>query len=92
MSVFPEGEWLPSIGNRYIHLALIQHQEKFPGKESTTMVSEGCLLGRIDRIIARKRGIKIPEIFQPELDEEGEELPLGCWLMVPQVLVRPLSV
>ena len=76
MSVFPEGEWPPSIGNRYIHLALIQHQEKFPGKESTRVVSEGCLLGRIDRIIARKKGIKIPEVFQPDLDEEGEELPL----------------
>ena len=76
MSIFPEGEWPPSIGNRYIQLALIQYQERFPGEESTRVVSEGCLLGRIDRIIAQKKRIEVPEVFQPDSDEEGKQLPL----------------
>ena len=80
MSVFQEGEWPPFIGRqrteRFIKLAMIQHVEKFPAKESTKVISEGCLLGNIYRIIASKREIELPEVFKPVTDEEGKQLPL----------------
>ena len=76
LSIFPKGEWPPSIGNHYIRLSLIEHKEKLPSKESSREISEDFILGHVDRIVAKKKTVRISDIFNPPVDEDGKQLPL----------------
>ena len=60
LSVFPDSEWPPSVGDQYIRLALIEHVERLPNQES---ISKDLLRGNIDAIEGKKRAISISDVF-----------------------------
>ena len=72
MSVFPDTEWPPSIGDRYIRLALIEHTNRLPTEESIREMQEDLLRGKVDKVEGQKKPIDIPGIFARP--EQGKQL------------------
>lgn len=72
LSVFPDSEWPPSVGDQYIRLALIEHIERLPNQES---ISKDLLRGNIDGIEGTKKAISISDVFaHPEGEGKSKGL------------------
>ena len=63
LSVFPDSEWPPFIGDQYIRLALIKHPNRLPTQESIREMQEDLLRGRVDKVAEEKEAIDVPGIF-----------------------------
>ena len=72
LSVFPDSEWPPSVGDQYIRLALIQHTNRLPNEESIREMQEDLLRGRVDKVEGQKKAVDIPGIFAGA--EQGKKL------------------
>jgi len=72
LSVFPDSEWPPSVGDQYIRLALIQHTNRVPNEQSIREMREDLLRGRVDKVEGQKKVIDIPSIFA--CAEQGKKL------------------
>ena len=72
LSVFPDTEWPPSIGDQYIRLALIEQTNRLPTKESIREMQEDLLRGNVDKVEGEKKAIDIPGIFAHP--EQGKQL------------------
>ena len=72
LSVFPDCEWPPFIGDQYIRLALIKHPIRLPTQESIREMREDLLRGRVDKVAEEKEAIDIPGIFA--CPEKGKHL------------------
>ena len=64
-SVFPDGDWPPSIGRQYTELSLIERDEKLPTAEEATEMEEYFIHGKVKQIIDTKKDnvIKLPDIL-----------------------------
>ena len=71
LSVFPDSEWPPSVGDQYIGLALIEHVRPRPNQESVRQIQDHLLRGNVDAIEGKKRAISISDVFTcPEEERE----------------------
>ena len=68
MSTLPDGDWPPSLGRQYTRLAMIERDRKLHSTDSEATMMRDCVRGNIDKIIKRKKAIKLPEIFLPTED------------------------
>ena len=64
LPIFPGGsEWPPPVGKYDTQVALIEHEE-YPQNSCTAAEDMGdIVVGRVDRILSRKRSISVKEIF-----------------------------
>ena len=76
LSVFPDSEWPPSVGDQYIRLALIEQANRLPTGESNREMQEDLLRGKVDKVEGEKEVIYIPGIFAHP--EQGKQL----WVLV----------
>lgn len=75
LSVFPDSEWPPSVGDQYLRLALIEHVRPRPNQESVRQIQDHLLRGNVDAIEGKKRAISISDVFTcPEGKGKGKGL------------------
>ena len=76
--VLPELDWPPSLGGQYIRLALIKQGRTTHDFTHCAVVEfqEDHVRGKYDKILERKTGIELEEIFDPVFCEGGYEVPL----------------
>ena len=72
MSVFPDSEWPPSVGDQYIRLALIERTNHLPTDQFNREMQEDLLRGKVDKVEGDKKAIDIPGIFAGP--EQGKQL------------------
>ena len=73
LSVSPDSEWPPSVGNQYIRLVLIEHENRLPSEKSIQKMQEDLLRGRVDQVEGNKKRINISSIFAGQ-KQEGKGL------------------
>jgi len=72
--IFPGGsEWPPPVGKYDTQVALIEHEEYPLNFRTAAENMSDIVVGRVDRILGRKRKISVEEIFAPS-DTTGGEL------------------
>ena len=69
VSIFPSSihDWPVHVGKQleYMHLALIEHNEPLSQLELSQFFCHNSLLGKVDRIVAKKREIQIGDMLEP---------------------------
>ena len=63
LSVFPDSEWPPSVGDQYIRLALIEYVRRRPNQKSVRQIQDDLLRGNIDAIEGRKKVVSLLDVF-----------------------------
>ena len=76
--VLPESDWPPSLGGKYIRLALIKQGRTTCDFRYHAVVElqEDYVRGKYDKILERKTEILLEEIFSPMFCEGGIEIPI----------------
>ena len=77
-SVLPMSDWPPTLGGKFIRLALIKQgrTRRDFSHRAVIELQEDYVRGNYDKILERKTEIELEEIFEPVFHKEGYELPL----------------
>ena len=81
LSVLPDSEWPPSVGDQFINLALINEDIQCATGESVQEMQRDYVCGKLDKIVSYKKKISKEDIFQPVYNKRTkEQIPL-CVLL-----------
>ena len=81
LSVLPDSEWPPSVGDQFINLALINEDIQCATGESVQEMQGDYVHGKLDKIVSYKKKISKEDIFQPVYNKRTkEQIPL-CVLL-----------
>ena len=88
LAVLPDSEWPPTVGEKFIRLALIK-QDRLPDPQSVKEIEDDYIRGKVDKILNYKEEIGLTEMFELSPDQQ---MFLRFSLMVHQVLEKLPSV
>ena len=68
IAVLPDSDWPPTVGEKFIRLALIR-QDRLPDSQSVKELEGDYIRGKVDKILKHKQEIELTEMFKLSPDQ-----------------------